>query len=380
MRNLITCLSVCVLSAATFADTWTVDDDGKADFDNIQAAFTAAGEGDDILVMPGTYTGTGESVVQMNSKSVWLHSSNGPDVTFIDGQGKRRCITNHSTSQSVNLTIQGFTFQNGNTTSNGGGGALYFVGQNIPDRQLNVVDCIFRSNSASTSQLSDDGGAIALNSWGVLIQDSFFIDNFCDRYGSAIYLNHPHSSQISRCVFIDNTSAGDCGYAVTWYSAGNLSVDNTFACGSLPSAFGSCFGNNYIDNGGNEFTLNCEDCNSNGITDINEIIEDATLDCNMNFIIDECELDEITDCNSNGNLDSCDLEEGLSQDVNGSGIPDECECLSDIALNDNQINIHDLLNLIALYGTNSEIADINYDGNVNIHDLLLLIGAWGVCP
>jgi hypothetical protein len=28
MKNLITCLSVCVLSGATFADTWTVDDDG----------------------------------------------------------------------------------------------------------------------------------------------------------------------------------------------------------------------------------------------------------------------------------------------------------------------------------------------------------------
>jgi hypothetical protein len=29
---------VCVLSGAAFAATWTVDDDGKADFDNIQDA------------------------------------------------------------------------------------------------------------------------------------------------------------------------------------------------------------------------------------------------------------------------------------------------------------------------------------------------------
>ena len=32
---------MCVLSGVTFADTLTVDDDGKADFDNIQAAVDA---------------------------------------------------------------------------------------------------------------------------------------------------------------------------------------------------------------------------------------------------------------------------------------------------------------------------------------------------
>lgn len=43
MKNLITCLVVCALSGLTFAETWTVDDndDGKADFDNIQAAVDA---------------------------------------------------------------------------------------------------------------------------------------------------------------------------------------------------------------------------------------------------------------------------------------------------------------------------------------------------
>jgi hypothetical protein len=41
MKNLITCLAVGALSSAAFATTWTVDDDGKADFDNIQAAAIA---------------------------------------------------------------------------------------------------------------------------------------------------------------------------------------------------------------------------------------------------------------------------------------------------------------------------------------------------
>jgi pectin methylesterase-like acyl-CoA thioesterase len=39
----------------------TVDDDGAADFDNIQAAVDSAGNGDEIIVQPGTYTASDPS-------------------------------------------------------------------------------------------------------------------------------------------------------------------------------------------------------------------------------------------------------------------------------------------------------------------------------
>ena len=51
------------LTSTAPAETWTVDDDGKAVFDNIQAAVDAASNGDEILVMPGTYTSTSPEVV-----------------------------------------------------------------------------------------------------------------------------------------------------------------------------------------------------------------------------------------------------------------------------------------------------------------------------
>ena len=63
-------ISLCLTSTA-LATTWTVDDDGKADFDNIQAAVDAASNGDEIIVMPGTYTGTGSEVVNM--LGTWYH-------------------------------------------------------------------------------------------------------------------------------------------------------------------------------------------------------------------------------------------------------------------------------------------------------------------
>ena len=55
MKKLITCLTVGVLSCSTFATTWTVDDDGKADFSNIQDAIDVASDGDEIVVADGQY-------------------------------------------------------------------------------------------------------------------------------------------------------------------------------------------------------------------------------------------------------------------------------------------------------------------------------------
>jgi len=55
-------------------------------------------------------------------------------------------------------------------------------------------------------------------------------------------------------------------------------------------------------------------------------------------------------------------------------------CGGDIFGNDGLVNVHDLLTLIAAWGTSDPTADINDDNIVNIHDLLLLIADWGVCP
>ncbi|MDP6769376.1 MAG: DUF1565 domain-containing protein, partial [Anaerolineales bacterium] len=121
MKNLITCLSVCVvcvLSTATFATQWTVDDDGKADFSTIQDAIDASSDGDEIIVMPGTYTSTQDGhVVNMLGKAVTLRSSDPSNAdivaaTIIDGENTRRGIAcfNGETSKTI---VAGFTITNG---------------------------------------------------------------------------------------------------------------------------------------------------------------------------------------------------------------------------------------------------------------------------
>ena len=88
----------CLNAVAT---TWTVDY-GKGDFNNIQDAVNAANDGDEIIVAPGLYTSPEYGVVDMLGKEIWLHSSDGQEVTFIDGQGARRgIIVNGVTSNTI---------------------------------------------------------------------------------------------------------------------------------------------------------------------------------------------------------------------------------------------------------------------------------------
>ena len=106
------------ITSTALATTWTVDDDGKADFDNIQDAIDAASDGDEIIVMPGTYTSTQDGhVVNMLGKAVTLRSSDPSDsdvvaATIIDGKNTRRgrACFNEETSKTI---ISSFTITNG---------------------------------------------------------------------------------------------------------------------------------------------------------------------------------------------------------------------------------------------------------------------------
>jgi outer membrane protein assembly factor BamB len=70
------------------------------------------------------------------------------------------------------------------------------------------------------------------------------------------------------------------------------------------------------------FSVGCvaDDCNGNGVEDVDDITAGTSEDLNGNGVPDECE-----DCNGNGQLDDADIQGGGSLDLNGNGIPDECE-------------------------------------------------------
>jgi len=108
-------LSVTSICSATII---TVGQSTKYDYQTIQEAVDASSNGDEIIVAPGHYkppTASGHSdnpVVDMQGKAVWLHSSDGPETTFIDGLSSRRCIVCLS-GESLETHIEGFTIRNG---------------------------------------------------------------------------------------------------------------------------------------------------------------------------------------------------------------------------------------------------------------------------
>ena len=89
------------------------------------------------------------------------------------------------------------------------------------------------------------------------------------------------------------------------------------------------------------------------------------------------------DCNLNGMLDSCELINDPNLDLNANGILDTCECMADCASGgtDGQVNVTDLLELLANWGpgTSCDIAPPGGDGTINVTDLLALLAAWGSC-
>ncbi|MCZ6834754.1 MAG: hypothetical protein O7G85_03175 [Planctomycetota bacterium] len=117
------------------------------------------------------------------------------------------------------------------------------------------------------------------------------------------------------------------------------------------------------------------DCNGNCIEDSVEIANETTPDCNNNRIPDSCDLlSPSLDCNSNGIPDEC-------EDCNSNGIPDVCECVEDCDSGgpNTQVDVEDLLNLLANWGGNStcDIVPPGGDGVIDVNDLLALLAAWG---
>jgi hypothetical protein len=117
----------------------------------VQAAVSAAGAGDTVLVTNGVYFLTAPINV---TNVIVLTSVNGSGVTILDGQQARRCVTINGFA----ATLNGFTLRNGRAIN---GGGVYCNGGTIQN-------CVLTSNQAIGNDVSDGSGGGAYLAYGTL--------------------------------------------------------------------------------------------------------------------------------------------------------------------------------------------------------------------
>jgi parallel beta-helix repeat protein len=277
MKNLITCLVVCMFSGAVAADTWTVDDDGKADFDNIQAAVDAASDGDEIIVMPGTYTSTTDEVVNMLGKAVTLRSSDpsDPDVvasTIIDGENARRGLACYFEESPWYPIISGFTITNGFSHY---GGGMY----NDLRVAATLTNCTFENNTAT-----EWGGGMYFASDSFPTLTNCTITDNTANHGGGMWCDGASVPILTNCTVCSNTPNQISG---SWSDEGGNIVSSL-----CPGPGACCTNGNCVVSGqenclaflgewqgqdttcaGNACPVHCaEDINGDGVIDTNDLL------------------------------------------------------------------------------------------------------------
>ncbi len=204
------------------------DADGNQYFTTIKDALTATDAGGTIYLTEGGIMVTETITVDKNISIV----GQGADKTFIDGDGKYSIMT---LASKTTVTIDGITFQNGYSTTDGVGGAITTAAATLTIRNSAFVEnsviaknggAIFSSTGKITIDKTDfirnyaiqEGGAILYNGGGLTITDSRFIGNSTNdgvtnknnrSTGGAIYANG--TTTISGTLFAGNQVKGNGG-------------------------------------------------------------------------------------------------------------------------------------------------------------------------
>lgn len=221
------------------------DEDGTSlhPFDAIQEGIDAANNGDKVIVISGTYTGTGNKEIDFGGKTIIVKARNLYGTSTIDCQGSGRGFIFNSGESPASI-LDGFAIRNGSATEGGGiycssnptirscdisdcsadtGGGIYVLNAD-PD----ITDCTIEGNQASSG-----GGIYALNSspdvsrcfisensaitgggihsgGGITITECAIIQNYAENCGG-ILCTGASNATISNCAIIGNSGASGGG-------------------------------------------------------------------------------------------------------------------------------------------------------------------------
>ena len=199
-----------VATSSCFATTWTVDDDGKADFSSIQEAIDASSNGDFIYVQEGIYF----EHINFQGKAITVEGVN-VENTIIDGSKGIGAVVTFENGESNASVLSKFWIRGGSGNywtdpifgpQRCGGGI--FCNQSSPMIQL----CNITDNSAW-------GGAGLFATEGEpTILFSQILHNEAQGHGGGMYLIRQANALIDSCDFSQNIASWGGGITCTLQS------------------------------------------------------------------------------------------------------------------------------------------------------------------
>jgi Right handed beta helix region/Abnormal spindle-like microcephaly-assoc'd, ASPM-SPD-2-Hydin len=232
-RNLLLHLSftVCFFAVPLFAKTINV----PADQPTIQKGISASSNGDTVVVAPGTY----RENINFQGKAITVESSDGPEVTIIDGGGLSSVVT-FSSNETLSSVLKGFTVRNGSATITGdyeGGGIA------IESASPTIVDNVVEDNLANSG-----GGGIGVSSGSPLIQGNTIRNNGQSPLvdfgvgGGGISVSEAGSAQIIGNIIQNNSwnnSGAGFGGGISLSNSGSTLIENNIIEGNVAGTYGA---------------------------------------------------------------------------------------------------------------------------------------------
>ncbi|MFC1634257.1 right-handed parallel beta-helix repeat-containing protein [Planctomycetota bacterium] len=174
-----------------------VDNDGQADFDNIQAGIDAAIDGDAVLVASGEYVIT--EPITFRGKAITVKSEAGRDATTIR-MGKalgseRRSVVVFENGESAASVLDGFTITGG------------------------------RGSSLDHPEWTGDGGGIAFLASSGTVKNCVIVQNQAEDSGGGVTIGFGSSATFTNCVISDNSTVGSGAGLMCWNNSSVTMTD-----------------------------------------------------------------------------------------------------------------------------------------------------------